>query len=118
MLAVVKKPHIEINADEIPEKLLKFLTDNYSKVEIINNDNDLVDIEDTSWYRERANRSTPGQVLKRYRKRNGMSQTDLGEKLGIAKQNISAMERGSRGISKAMAHDLAEIFNVSPGRFI
>ena len=118
MLAVVKKPHIEINAEEIPEKLLKFLTDNYSKVEIINNDDDFVDIAETSWYRERAYRSTPGQVLKRYRKRNDMSQAELGEKLGIAKQNISAMERGSRGISKAIARDLAEIFQISPGRFI
>jgi DNA-binding XRE family transcriptional regulator len=118
MLAVVKKPHIEINADKIPENLLKFLTDNYEKVEIINNDDDLVDITETAWYRERANKSTPGQVLKRYRKRNGMSQTELGEKLGIAKQNVSAMERGVRGISKAMAHELAEIFQVSPGRFI
>ncbi|MDA3957937.1 helix-turn-helix transcriptional regulator [Oceanispirochaeta sp.] len=118
MLAVVKKPHIEINAEEIPEKLIKFLTDNYSKVEIINNDDELVDIRETAWYRERANISKPGQVLKRYRKRNGLSQTELGEKLGIAKQNISAMERGSRGISKAIAHELSDIFQVSPGRFI
>ncbi len=118
MLAVVKKPHIEINAEEIPEKLLKFLTDNYHNVEIINNDEELVDITQTAWYREKANKSTPGQVLKRYRKRNGMSQTQLGEKLGMAKQNISAMERGTRGISKATAHQLAEIFQVSPGRFI
>lgn len=118
MLAVVKKPHIEINAEEIPEKLIRFLTDNYSKVEIINNDDDLLDITDTSWYRKRANKSNPGDVLKRYRKRKGMSQTELGEKLGIAKQNISAMERGTRGISKAVSHDLADIFQVSPGRFI
>ncbi len=118
MLAVVKKPHIEINAEEIPEKLLKFLTDNYSKVEIINNDDELVDISETSWYRERANSSMPGQVLKRYRKRNNMSQAELGDKLGVAKQNISAMERGSRGISKAIARDLAKIFQVSHGRFI
>ncbi|MEA1910311.1 MAG: helix-turn-helix transcriptional regulator [Spirochaetota bacterium] len=47
-----------------------------------------------------------------------MSQAELGEKLGIAKQNISVMERGARGISKAMARDLAELFQISPGRFI
>ena len=52
MLAVVKKPHIEINAEEIPEKLLKFLTDNYHNVEIINNDDELVDITETAWYRK------------------------------------------------------------------
>lgn len=115
MPAVVKKPHIEINAEEIPDKLLKFLTDNYEKVEIINNDDALVDIAETAWCREKANKSAPGQILKRYRKRSGMSQTELSRKLGIAKQNISAKKRGTRGISKAVAHELGKISRFHPG---
>jgi DNA-binding XRE family transcriptional regulator len=118
MLAVVKKPHIEISGDTIPEKLLKFLADNYDKVELLNDDESFVDITKTGWYLEHASTTTPGAVLKRYRKRAGISQKELGEKLGLAKQNISAMERGSRGISKANAHKLAEIFQTSPARFI
>ncbi|MDA3940344.1 MAG: helix-turn-helix transcriptional regulator [Spirochaetia bacterium] len=118
MLAVVKKPHIEISGDDIPEKLIKFLTDNYQKVEIINDDDDFVDITDTSWYLEHSNTHLPGNALKRYRKRANISQKELGDKLGVAKQNISAMERGTRGISKANAHKLAEIFQTSPVRFI
>ncbi len=119
MLAVVKKPPIEIAGDNIPAKLIKFLTDNYKKVEIINDDDILVDITKTGWYLENAaNMSKPGDVLKRYRKRAGLSQKELGDKLGIAKQNISAMERGTRGISKANARKLAEIFQTSPAKFI
>ena len=118
MLVVVKKPHIEINAEEIPEELINFLTETYKNVDIINNDDELINVAETAWYRERKENSSPEQVLRRYRRRNGMSQAELGRKLGIAKQNISAMERGSRGISKKMAHELAEIFQISPGRFI
>ncbi len=118
MLAVVKKPHIEISGDTIPEKLLKFLADNYDRVELLNDDENFVDITKTGWYLEHSNASTPGAVLKRYRKRAKISQNELGVKLGLAKQNISAMERGTRGISKANAHKLAEIFQTSPARFI
>ena len=113
-----KKTHIEISGDIIPEKLLKFLADNYDKVELLNDDESFVDITKTGWYLEHTSTTTPGAVLKRYRKRAGISQKELGEKLGLAKQNISAMERGSRGISKANAHKLAEIFQTSPARFI
>ena len=118
MLAVVKKPHIEVSGDTIPEKLIKFLTDNYKKVEIINDEEDLVDITETSWYLDHSKAYSPGAALKRYRKRANMSQKELGDKLGVAKQNISAMERGTRGISKANAHKLAEIFQTSPAGFI
>lgn len=118
MLAVVKKPHIEISGDTIPEKLLKFLTENYDKVEVLNDDEVSIDITKTDWYLEHFTTATPGAVLKRYRRRARMSQKELGEKLGVAKQNISAMERGTRGISKANAHKLAEIFQTSPARFI
>jgi DNA-binding XRE family transcriptional regulator len=117
MLAVVKKPYIEISAEKIPEELMNFLRNHYKTVEIVDDD-ELVDISETNWYRSMASDRTPGSILKRYRKRTGMSQSELAEKLGMVKQNISAMENGSRGISKATAHKLAEIFQVHPGRFI
>ena len=118
MLAVVKKPHIEISGESIPEELLIFLRDHYEKIEIIENEEASQDITDTQWYQSMQGRSNPGSTLKRYRKRAEMSQTELAEKLGMVKQNISAMEKGKRGISKATAHKLAEIFHVSPARFI
>lgn len=118
MLAVVKKPHIEISGESIPEELLSFLKDHYKKIEIIEDDEAPQDITSTEWYQNMQKRSNPGGILKRYRKRAGMSQTELADKIGLVKQNISGMENGSRGISKATAHKLAEIFQVSPGRFI
>ncbi len=118
MLAVVKKPHIEISGELIPEELLSFLKDHYKTIEIIEDGDGTQDITHSRWYQNMQNRSKPGTTLKRYRKRAEMSQTELAEKLGMMKQNISAMEKGTRGISKATAHKLAEIFQVSPGRFI
>ncbi len=118
MLAVVKKPHIEITAEKIPEKLLIFLKENYKSVELIDEDEEFLDISITKWYQDIAKDSSPGTTLKRYRKRAGMTQTELGIKLGILKQNVSAMERNARGISKSTAHKLAEIFLTDPGRFI
>ena len=118
MLAVVKKPHIEISGEKIPEKLLTFLKENYKGVELIDENEELVDVTRTQWYQQMESESTPAATLKRYRKRAGMSQSELGIKLGMLKQNISAMERGARGISKATAHKLAEIFQTDPGRFI
>ncbi|HAK46770.1 MAG TPA: XRE family transcriptional regulator [Spirochaeta sp.] len=118
MLAVVKKPHIEISAEMIPAELISFLEEHYENIEIINDEEALIDITETKWYQNIAKSSTPGKTLKRYRKRAGMSQPKLAAKLGMVKQNVSAMENGSRGISKATAHKLAEIFQVSPGRFI
>jgi DNA-binding XRE family transcriptional regulator len=118
MLVVVKKPHIEIEGESIPEELLQFLHEHYGSVELFSEDEELFDITETEWYREMKNDSSPGDILKRYRKRAGLSQSQLAEKLGMVKQNISAMENGSRGISKTTAHRLSEIFQVSPARFI
>ena len=118
MLAVVKKPHIEISADTIPGELLQFLKDNYQNIEIIENNEEAHEIRSTEWYQEMSAASAPGKTLKRYRKRAGMTQTELAQKLGMLKQNISGMENGSRGISKTTAKKLAEIFQISPARFI
>jgi DNA-binding XRE family transcriptional regulator len=118
MLAVVKKPHIEISAEIIPEELISFLKEHYQNIEIITEEEELIDITETAWYRNMEKSMNPGSTLRRYRKRAGMSQPDLAEKLGMVKQNISAMENGSRGISKVTARKLAEIFKVSPGKFI
>lgn len=117
MLAVVKNPHIKITGESIPKELLDFLSNHYDEVALITDDS-LIDIEESQWFQQMKAGQTPGSTLRRYRKRAKLSQSELAEKLGMVKQNISAMEKGSRGISKASAYKLAEIFHVSPGRFI
>jgi len=47
-----------------------------------------------------------------------LTQIQLAEKLGVAKQFISDMERDYKPISRQMAKRLAALFSVDAGRFI
>jgi DNA-binding XRE family transcriptional regulator len=122
MLAVVKTPHIEINIKgEIPEKLISVLEEEYGQdVEISEEDDEeLVDIFETDWYKDISARMIPGDYLRIYRENFGFTQAELGKRLGnIPRQYISNMERGTRNISLKMAKRLAKIFDVSPEKFI
>lgn len=122
MLAVVKTPNIEINIKgEIPEKLISVLEEEYGQdVEISEEDDEeLVNIFETDWYRDIKAKMIPGDNVRIYRENYGFTQTELGKRLGnIPRQHISNMERGSRNISLKMAKKLAKIFNVSPEKFI
>ena len=122
MQAVVKTPHIDIYIKgEIPPKILSVLKEEYGDhVEIIEGDDEaLVDVFETDWYRDVKLRLTPGKYLKIYRENHGMTQAELGRKLGqVPRQHISNMECGFRSISLKTARKLAEIFNVSPEKFI
>jgi DNA-binding XRE family transcriptional regulator len=61
----------------------------------------------------------PGDYMKGYRMSRGMTQIELGEKLGgIPRQHISNMEKGIRKISIELAKKLAEMFEVSVEKFI
>jgi DNA-binding XRE family transcriptional regulator len=121
MQAVVRTPHIEINIKgEIPEKLLSLLEEEYGdSIQVTEDDEETVNIFDTDWYREIRSKMTPGDNLRIYRQNAGMTQAELGEKLGgIPRQHISNMERGIRSISIKTARKLARIFNVPPEKFI
>jgi DNA-binding XRE family transcriptional regulator len=122
MLAVVKTPHIEINIKgDIPEKLISVLEEEYGQdVEIsTEDDEELVNIFETDWYRDIKAQMIPGDYIRIYRENYGFTQTELGKRLGnIPRQHISNLERGSRNISLKMAKKLAKIFNVSPEKFI
>lgn len=85
---------------------------------IVESNEDLVDFHDTEWFKEVEPELTPASNLVFYRKLMKMIQIELGEKLGVSKQVISDMEHERRSISKAIAKDLAKIFNVSVDRFI
>ena len=85
---------------------------------IVESNEDFVDFHDTEWFKEVEPELTPASNLVFYRKLMKMTQTELGEKLGVSKQVISDMEHERRAISKAMAKELSKIFKVSVGRFI
>lgn len=122
MLAVVKTPHTEfIVQGDIPEKYLKMLKTDYGKnvtISEVTGSKETLDIFKTKWYKEIDSENTPGETMKFYRKLYKLTQKELANRLEIAVQSVSNMETGVRPISKATAKMLAEIFNISAGRFI
>ncbi len=122
MQAVVKTPRIEINIKgEIPDRLMSMLEEEYGEqIQLLeDNDEEAVNIFETGWYRDIKSKMTPGDNLKIYRENRGLTQAKLGEMLGaVPRQHISNMERGKRSISLKTARKLAELFKVSPEKFI
>ena len=122
MQAVVKTPRIELQIKgEISPKLISVLEEEFGPDLLLEEERDdaVVNIFETDWYRQIKSSMTPGDNLRIYRENQGWTQAQLGEKLeGIPRQHISNMERGIRPISKKMARKLAQIFKVSPGKFI
>lgn len=57
--------------------------------------------------------STPAESLKLLRTTFGYTQQQLADKVGITKQQISAMERGREPIGRKMAHRLANALGTS-----
>jgi transcriptional regulator with XRE-family HTH domain len=70
------------------------------------------------WYREMKEKETPGDTLRFYRNLHNMTQDKLAAKLGVTKQKISNMEHNTKPISRKTVYQLAEIFKISPGRFV
>ena len=122
MLAVVKTPLIRIHIKgKIPTRIVTVLKKEYGdKVKLTEEDDDeLVDVFKTDWYKRVKKSLTPGTNLKIYRQNMRLTQEQLGAKLGdLPKQFISNMENGIRPISKNTAIKLAKLFKVSVDRFI
>ena len=124
MLAVVKKRRtnkrlFEIRG-EIPQNIIEyFKTEFGNSFEILNDEDELVDIFETDWFKKISKETTAGESLKIYRQNSGLTQTESGKRLGnFSKQNISDMENGRRGISKEVAKKLSILFNVPIDRFL
>jgi len=118
MLALVNKPHIEIRG-EIPDEFLTLIYDYFGKeaVDIVEDDDETLTPESSRWFEETP--VSPGTAMKIYRKMHGMTQMELGDKLGgIETPEISKMETGKRNISIKTARKLAKLFDVSAERFI
>lgn len=52
-------------------------------------------------------------TLKQFREKKGMSQTELGNKVGLKQTTISQYENGSRKPNLAMAKKLADALEIS-----
>ncbi len=125
MLAVVKKPHtnqtlFEVKG-EIPSQVLQYLTQTFGQdFEVCDPDEEQIDLFGTAWYQEVSTHTTPGEILKIYRENRGMSQAELGHRLGMTwtRQKISDLEHNRRQISKEIGKKLSRIFGVPVERFL
>ena len=119
MQVVVRKPHIRVEG-EVTGALVEYLRQEFGEIEVIEDDEDaLVEITESERYRSIRSAITPGENMRVYRELHGLTQTELGRKLGnFTRQNISNMENGHRPISKAVAKRLATLYDVSVEKFI
>lgn len=119
MQVVVKKPRIRIEG-EVTAELVEYLRKEYGEIEVIANEEDeLVEVTKSEWYRSLRKSITPGENVRLYRELHGLTQEELGRKLGnFMRQNISDIENGHRAVSKNMAISLAQLFDVSVEKFL
>ncbi|MCL2459098.1 MAG: helix-turn-helix domain-containing protein [Desulfobulbus sp.] len=122
MPEVEKRPRTElrvvVRGKRKTERVIALLRDHGLEAEIVENDDDeLVNIFETEWYKKTRAEMTPGDVLRIRRENAGLSQAALGEKIGSNRQNISAMERGRREIGRATAEKLAAALGQKPEEF-
>jgi ribosome-binding protein aMBF1 (putative translation factor) len=116
MLALVKKPRIEISLQgENVYELIEWISKKFEVSILTSGDSESIAIEDTDFWKEmQSNRI--GNLLAGARLKAGLSQTQLAEKLGIRQNMISDYERGKRRLSPAMAERIAEILQISADR--
>ena len=121
MLAVVKTPRIDVRIKgDVPPRLLRLLKTEYgSKLKLADDDdNETVDFFKTDFYRKTKKQMTPGTYIKIYRENHGMTQEQLGTKVGVSKSFICDVEHNRRAVSKEMAKKFSSLFKISVDRFI
>jgi ribosome-binding protein aMBF1 (putative translation factor) len=116
MLALVKKPRIEISLQgEQVEELIEWIRKKF-EISILTSDNsESIAVEETDFWKEmQSNRI--GNLLAGARLKAGLSQVQLAEKLGVRQNMISDYERGKRRLSQSMAKRIAKILHIKVDR--
>jgi ribosome-binding protein aMBF1 (putative translation factor) len=116
MLALVKKPRIEISLQgEQVDELIEWISKKF-EVSILTSDNsESIAVEETDFWKEmQSNRI--GNLLSGARLKAKLSQAQLAEKLGIRQNMISDYERGKRRLSPSMAKRIAKILHIKVDR--
>ena len=113
MLALVKKPHIELSMNgEHTDELLAWIQKKFDIAVLADEpDDELVPIESTGFWKE-MERNRIGNLLAGARFKSGLTQAQLAAKLGIRQNMVSDYERGRRTYSDAMASRLSKVLQV------
>lgn len=117
MLALVKKPHIELSLHgERVEELLAWIREKYDLTILARApDDELVPIESTDYWKE-MEKNRVGHLLAGARLKAGLTQTQLADELGIRQNMVSDYENGRRTYSDAMAKRLSAVLKVKEER--
>jgi len=116
MLALVKKPRIEISLQgEHVNELIDWIGQKYEVSILSAEDSESIAIEETDFWKEMQSNRV-GNLLSAARLKAKLSQSQLADKLGIKQNMISDYERGKRRLSQAMAKRIAEILNINVDR--
>ncbi len=124
MLAVVKKCRTEETLFEvkgdIPHKVTDYLAKEFGPdFRMPENDEEFVNVFETDWYREISAATVPGDVLKIYRENMGLTQAELGRRLGeLTYREISDMETDNCCITRQTGEKLSDFFEVPISRFL
>lgn len=123
MLVVVKTPHTELKIKGIISPLvLKALKDEFGAALKIRDDSseddEMINILDTDLYKKFKDNAVPGDYVRIYRENHSLSQTSLGEKLGVSRSYICDIEKGRRTISKDMAKKIEDLLHIPVSRLI
>ena len=113
MLALVKKPHIELSIHgEHVDELLAWIQKKYDLAILADDpDSDLVSIESTDYWKE-MEKNRVGNLLAGARLKAGLTQAKLANELGIRQNMVSDYENGRRTYSAAMAKRLSAVLKV------
>ncbi len=118
MLALVKKPHIEMSIHgEHTEELIDWIRKKFEVSILTTEKEDSIAIEETNfWLEMQSNRI--GNLLAGARLKAELTQAQLAQKLDVRQNMISDYERGKRRLSPAMGEKIAKILNIASDRLI
>jgi ribosome-binding protein aMBF1 (putative translation factor) len=115
MLAVVKKPRIELSLNgEGAKEALSWLLKKF-KVTVIEPDEESIPIKETDFWQEMQTNRV-GNLLAAARLKKGFTQAQLAVKAGVKQNMISDYEKGRRRLTKQMASKFAVILGIKPAR--
>ena len=118
MLALVRKPHIELSIHgEQVDELLAWIRKKYDVVVFSDVAEESVPVEGTEFWKE-MEKNRIGNLLAGARYKAGLTQAQVAEKVGVRQNMISDYERGRRRFSPAMARRLSKVLKVGEERLV
>jgi ribosome-binding protein aMBF1 (putative translation factor) len=116
MLALVKKPHIELSLHgEHVEELIEWIREKFEISILAPETDDSVPVEETDFWKEMQSNRV-GNLLAGARLKAGLTQAQLAGRLKVRQNMISDYERGRRRLSPAMAERIAGVLGIKPER--